>query len=108
MMKRTLVLTLMAGMLSSGMAFAQSAATNDSTKPPAVATGDAASKTSEAPVAGKNSFTKKQAAHRLREHGYSAVKGLAKDDQGVWRGTAMKDGKSVSVSVDYQGNITDQ
>jgi hypothetical protein len=98
----------MAGLLSTGVAFAQDASTNASTKPPAVASGQADAKTSAAPVTGKNSFTMKQAAHRLRKHGYSMVKGLAKDDQGVWRGTAMKDGKSVSVAVDYQGNITDQ
>jgi hypothetical protein len=108
MMNRTLVLTLMAGTLSAGIAFAQSAATNDSTKPPAVSTGDAASKTSQAPVAGKNSFTMDQAETRLRDHGYTAVKGLTKDDQGVWRGSAMKGEKSVTVSVDYQGNITDK
>jgi hypothetical protein len=108
MMNRTLALTLIAGTLSAGIAFAQNAATNDSAKPPAVATGDADSKTSQAPVAGKNSFTMDQAESRLRDHGFAAVKGLAKDDQGVWRGTAMKDGKPVKVSVDYQGNITDQ
>ncbi len=107
-MNRTLVLTLMAGLLSSGMVAAQTASTNDSTTPPAVATGDAASKTAEAPVAGKNSFTRKQAANRLRKHGYTAVKDLTKDDQGIWRGSAMKDGKAVTVSVDYQGNITGQ
>ena len=31
-----------------------------------------------------------------------------KDDQGVWRGKAMKDGKSVTVSLDFQGNVTAQ
>jgi hypothetical protein len=36
------------------------------------------------------------------------VSELRKDDQGVWRGTAMKDGKSVTVSVDFQGNVTAQ
>ena len=30
----------------------------------------------------------------------------AKDAQGVWRGKAMKGGKSVDVSVDFQGNVT--
>ena len=28
-----------------------------------------------------------------------------KDDSGVWRGKAMKDGKSVDVSLDFQGNV---
>jgi putative membrane protein len=33
------------------------------------------------------------------------VAGLRKDANGVWRGTAMKDGSSKPVSVDYQGNV---
>jgi putative membrane protein len=33
---------------------------------------------------------------------------LNKDDQGIWRGTAMKGGKSVNVTLDYQGNIAEQ
>ncbi|PDT32562.1 hypothetical protein CO656_25015, partial [Sinorhizobium sp. FG01] len=27
---------------------------------------------------------------------------------GVWQATAMKDGKSVAVALDYQGNVTAQ
>ena len=34
------------------------------------------------------------------------VSALRKDDQGIWRGTAMKDGKQVNVAVDFRGNIT--
>ncbi len=30
------------------------------------------------------------------------------DDKGVWQATATKDGKSVSVALDYQGNVTAQ
>jgi hypothetical protein len=33
------------------------------------------------------------------------VSGLAKDDNGVWRGKAMKNGQQVDVSLDYQGNV---
>jgi hypothetical protein len=36
------------------------------------------------------------------------VSDLRKDDQGVWRGKAMKDGKSVNVGLDFQGNVTAQ
>jgi len=36
------------------------------------------------------------------------VSELRKDDQGVWRGKATKDGKSVAVSLDFQGNVTAQ
>jgi hypothetical protein len=91
-----------------GAASAQSAPANNSTTPPAIAHGDAASKTTAAPVAGKNSFTEAEAKDRLEKHGYTAVSGLKKDDQSIWRGTAMKDGKSTSVAVDYQGNIVGQ
>jgi hypothetical protein len=59
-----------------------------------------------APVAGANSFTEGQAKSRIETNGYSNVSGLAKDSAGVWRGKATKDGKSVDVSVDFQGNVT--
>jgi hypothetical protein len=58
-----------------------------------------------APLPGANSFTEAQAKSRLEDRGYSSVAGLAKDDSGVWRGTAMRDNRSVKVSVDYRGNI---
>jgi hypothetical protein len=107
-MNRTFAMVMLTGLLSTAAAFAQNPSTNSSANPPAVASGQADSKTSAAPVAGKNSFTKKQAHKRLVDHGYSKVRGLTLDDQGVWRGTAMKDGKSVNVTLDYQGNIAEQ
>jgi putative membrane protein len=57
------------------------------------------------PRSGANSFTEGQAKSRIESHGYSNVSPLAKDDGGVWRGKAMKDGKSVNVSLDYEGNV---
>ena len=62
--------------------------------------------TSTGGVAGANSFTEGQAKSRLEKEGYTAVSGLKKDADGIWRGTAMKNEKSVSVSVDYKGNIS--
>lgn len=59
-----------------------------------------------APVAGKNSFTEAQAKSRIEDAGYTDVAGLKLDDQGVWRGTASKDGKPANVSLDFQGNVT--
>jgi len=91
-----------------GSAFAQTSPANSSTTPPAIAHGNEDSKTAAAPVAGKNSFTEAQAKDRLEKHGYTAVSGLKQDDQSIWRGTATKDGKSVGVAVDYQGNIVNQ
>lgn len=56
--------------------------------------------------AGANSFTESQARTRLMEKGYTAVSALKRDKDGVWRGTATKDAKSVSVGVDYKGDIS--
>ena len=58
-----------------------------------------------APVAGANSFTEGQAKSRIEAAGYSDVSDLKKDDAGVWRGKAKKDGKAVTVAVDFQGNV---
>jgi hypothetical protein len=58
-----------------------------------------------APVAGANSFTEGQARSRIESRGFSNVSGLTEDDSGVWRGTAMKDGRQQTVSVDFQGNV---
>ncbi len=60
------------------------------------------------PAAGANSFTENQAKARLESNGFTNVTSLKKDDSGVWRATAQKDGKSQTVSLDYQGNITAQ
>ena len=70
---------------------------------PAVTTTDTPD--ASAPVPGANSFTEAQAKSRIEEAGYSDVSALAKDDKGIWRGQANKDGKSVSVALDFQGNV---
>lgn len=57
---------------------------------------------------GANSFTEAQTRHRLTEAGYQDVKGLMKDDKGIWRGDAMLDGKPVKVGVDFKGNVAAQ
>lgn len=58
-----------------------------------------------APVKGANSFTQAQAKARIEAKGYTRVAGLHKDQDGVWRAKAQKDGKPSSVSLDYQGNV---
>ena len=60
---------------------------------------------SNAPVAGRNSFTEGQAKSKIEEAGYTNVTALQKDDNGVWRGKASKGGASSDVSVDFQGNV---
>jgi hypothetical protein len=86
-------------------ATATATTTPPSTMPPAVTT-NAVNNTPGAPIAGANSFTMAQAQTRLKNQGFTQVSELMKDDKSIWRGHAMKDGKSVGVAVDYQGNIT--
>ena len=62
------------------------------------------SSTQQPTVAGANSFTEAQAQERI-EAGFTEVKALKKDDQGIWRGTAMQSGKQVNVALDFQGNV---
>lgn len=58
-----------------------------------------------APVPGANSFTEAQAKSRIEDAGFSNVSALTKDDKGIWRGTADKDGKQTAVALDFQGNV---
>jgi len=87
-----------------------SAYAQEATKPateaetPAVATPDTKP---AAPVPGANSFTEGQAKERIEGKGYSDVMALTKGEDGIWNATAMKDGKSLNVKLDYQGNITE-
>jgi opacity protein-like surface antigen len=94
-------------LIGGAAASAQTAQTSNPT-PPAIASDHGDSNTSAAPVAGKNSFTESQARDRLEKHGYTQVTGLQQDNQSIWRGKAMKDGKPVDVALDYQGNIVGQ
>jgi len=72
-------------------------------KTPAVSTSDTPN--AAAPVKGANSFTEEQARQRIEAAGYTGVTNLKLDDQGVWQSTAMKNGKSMAVAMDYQGNV---
>ena len=107
-MKNILAPAMVAVILASGAAMAQTAAERSTTAPPAVSNPNNTAKTSAAPVAGKNSFTEKEAQKRLEDHGYSQVTGLAKDTDSIWHAKAMKAGQATMVSLDYQGNITEK
>jgi periplasmic protein CpxP/Spy len=54
---------------------------------------------------GSNSFTEAQARSRLEEAGYQKLSELKKDDNGIWRAKAEKDGRQVAVGLDFKGNI---
>lgn len=106
-MRKILIPAIALAAIAAGTAFAQNAPTS-STTPPAVSTSSMNSKTTAAPVAGANSFTEAEARSRIEKDGYSDVTKLAMDTNSVWRGTAQKDGKSVRVALDYQGNVVTQ
>jgi hypothetical protein len=59
-----------------------------------------------APVAGRNSFTADQARRRILAAGYADVAVLRLDENGIWRGVAVRAGTPVNVALDYQGNVT--
>ena len=61
-----------------------------------------------APLKGANSFTEGQARDRALSYGLTSVTDLKKDDDGIWRGSAMQDGKTVQIAVDYKGNVVPQ
>ena len=101
-MHSNLTITAAAALLISQAAFAQQP--NPQSNTPAVNTPNTPPNPG-APVPGANSFTEGQAKSRIESNGYTNVTGLQKDAQGVWRGTASKEGRSVSVSLDFQGNV---
>lgn len=93
-----------AALVAASTAYAQAPANPDANTP--AVTTPSAPRNPNAPVEGANSFTEGQAKARIEKEGYSNVSGLTKDDKGVWRGSAMKDGKQTKVSLDFQGNVT--
>jgi hypothetical protein len=97
-------------LIAASYAYAQNptapAADASAAQNPAVKSPDA---TGPAPLkAGQNSFTMAQAKHRIEKAGYTDVSNLTKSDGGLWQGQAMKDGKPVSVSLDFKGNVAAQ
>ncbi len=55
---------------------------------------------------GANSFTEGQVRSRLEQAGFMNVSDLRKDDQGIWRGRGMRDGRQVGVALDFTGAVT--
>jgi hypothetical protein len=78
------------------------------TNPPLATQEAAAERAAAAPAAGANSFTMEQARERITGAGFTDVGALSQEASGAWKATAMKDGASKSVTVDYQGNVTAQ
>ena len=95
-------LVVVSMLLTSAGAFAQNPPAKDGPGNNAV---NSQQKNSEAPVAGRNSFTEGQAQSAIEKAGYTNVTELKKDDNGIWRGKASKGGTASAVSVDFQGNV---
>jgi opacity protein-like surface antigen len=90
---------------SAAMAQTQNPPAKDGPQNSAINTESSSNRQVTAPVAGANSFTEGEAKSRIEKMGFANVSDLKKDDNGVWRGKAMKDGRAVAVSLDYQGNV---
>jgi opacity protein-like surface antigen len=101
-MKRLFLTIATAALLVAGSAAAQQPAKSG---PNNNAVNSPGQNNSNAPVAGRNSFTEGQAKSKIEEAGYTNVTALTKDDNGVWRGKADKAGTKADVSVDFQGNV---
>ena len=125
-MQRSLPLLAVLSLLGAGGALAQTtppaspgtAGPTGSSNPAVNTTGNAPSSANPSGTAnivaasalekGANSFTEGQARSRLEGAGLTNVTDLKKDDDGIWRGKAMRQGKSVTVGFDYKGNIAAQ
>ena len=93
-MQKTMI--VMAGLLGAVLAAPALHAQDNTMAPAAGAT---------TPMAGANSFTEGQAKARIEDAGFTNVSELKKDDQGVWRATASRNGQSLPVSLDFKGNV---
>lgn len=106
-MRKLLITTAIVAVAIPAMAQQPSPPANRDANTPAVNTPNSPPNPG-APVAGANSFTEGQAKSRIEARGFTNVAGLKKDGDGVWHGTATQGGKSVKVSVDFQGNVVSQ
>ena len=100
-MKKLLCASVMTLAFTTG-AFAQAGAPAKSTS--AVKTAHTVNEGSA--EAGHTSFTQAQAREHIAKSGYAGVSPLTKGDDGIWRGTAHKDGRTVKVALDFKGNVS--
>jgi hypothetical protein len=101
----TVAAVLLAFVVTGPVAQSQNPPANNAPQNSAINRSDSSNRQATAPVAGRNSFTEGEAKSRIEKMGFINVSNLKKDDNGVWRGRATKDGKTVDVSLDYQGNV---
>jgi hypothetical protein len=104
MMRNTLLIAAAMAFVACG-AVAQTPPAKDGPQNSAVNSQNSTNRMVDAPVKGANSFTEGEAKSRIEKKGFGNVSDLKKDDHGVWRGHAMRNGHQVDVAVDYQGNV---
>jgi hypothetical protein len=105
-MRNSLAIAAVLAFVASGaVAQTQNPPAKDGPQNSAINTESSSNRQVAAPVAGANSFTEGEAKSRIEKMGFANVSDLLKDDNGIWRGRAMKDGQMVDVSLDYQGNV---
>jgi len=102
---RSLLLIGVVSAFVAGAAMAQSPPAQTGPGNSAINTPDSTNRQVTNPVQGRNSFTEGEAKSRIEKKGFTNVSRLTKDDNGVWRGRAMKDGHQVDVSLDFEGNV---
>ena len=103
-MRNTLLVAAALAFVAGG-AIAQTPPAKDGPQNSAVNSPNSSNRMVDAPVKGANSFTEGEAKSRIEKMGFGNVADLKKDDHGVWRGHATKNGQRVDVAVDYQGNV---
>lgn len=104
-MRAMISMAVAVALASSGAALAQGAPQATPGAPGASAVKAPHDNKSGMPAAGHNSFTKGQAKTHIEKEGYTHVTGLMKTKDGLWQGKAMKDGKQVGVTMDFQGVV---
>ena len=104
MMRNTLLIAAAMAFVACG-AVAQTPPAKDGPQNSAVNSQNSTNRMVDAPVKGANSFTEGEAKSRIEKMGFANVADLKKDEHGVWRGHATKNGQRVDVALDYQGNV---
>jgi len=69
------------------------------------ASGDSTATVGPKLTPGANSFMESQARAAIAAKGFGDISPLVNDEQGIWRGTATRNGQTVHVSVDYKGHV---
>jgi len=52
-----------------------------------------------------NSFTEGQTRSRLEDAGFTEIRNLTKDDDGLWRAWGLRNGTPVALAMDFRGRI---